>query len=395
MIAKTLAVIGEEVNARFFERRPVVEALTLAVLAKEHVFILGPPGTGKSQLTREFLGRITGATYFEQLLSKTRPDQAILGPYDLPALRDHGVFRRKIDGFLLTADFAFLDEIGKMSATTGHDLLAALNERVRHEVDGSASVHPIPLRTAVTASNELPAGESEDAEALWDRLLVRVAVDYIAEPGNFAALLASAVADPLRVTATTVPFADLADVVDNHIPLIPVPTVVIEAVLTLRHELATAGIRPSDRRWRASMRLTQAAAFMTGRERVEVDDIGVLRYSLWDTPDQRPLVERAALKIANPLNEECMVIMDSVVGIRAEMTSRRGKSLAQRAGYGSEALAKLKNLQRDTARLRQRCLNAGRSTTRADEVGDEITATVRTVYVDCLDMDPAKVGDMK
>lgn len=383
-VAKQLNVIGEELRSRYLERGDAVEALLLAVLAKQHAFILGPPGTAKSALARDLLSRFEGSSYFEVLLSKTRPDQAVLGPYDLPLLRERGEYRRRITGRLLDADFAMIDEIGKMSPTLGHDLLAALNERIRHEVDDGGSVHPIPLYSAITASNELPTGESDDAAALWDRLLVRVVVDYIAERGNFAELLRSAMVSGVGSRAS-VPFLELAGAIDDVVPAIVMPMDVTVMLLALRDELSGKGIRVSDRRWRQSVRVLQAAAFLAGRDQIVGDDLGALRFVLWDSPEQVSTVHRAAMKMANPMNEQIMLIFDEIVAIQAEVRSRVGKSLAERAGYGSEALAKLKLIARDAKSLRDKHVDSGRPTTRVDDLTTEIAKTQRLVLVECLE----------
>lgn len=391
-VAQALTRIQNEVNTIYLERRAAIEAILMAVLSKQHAYILGPPGTGKSEMTREVLSRFTGAEYFEQLLSKTRPDQAVLGPYDLPLLREKGDFKRKINGFLYTAEFAFLDEAGKMSPTMGHDLLAALNERVRHEVNGGRSTHPIPLHSAITASNELITGESEDAAALWDRLLVRVVVDFLAEPGNFASLIGGGVAAAKSATPTTIPYADLLDVCDNVIPEVEVPTDVLEAYVNLRATLGGDGIRVSDRRWRQTVRLVQSVAFLNGRDQAEVDDLHVLRFALWDEPSQIHTVERATLRISNPLNEKILVVLDDLSEIRKGVTDRKGKALAERAGYGSEAVGKLTQMKSELEKIKQECLNLGRSTSKVEEAMDEIAGAKRTVMVECLDMDPDAMG---
>ena len=390
-VAQALTRIQNEVNSQYFERRACIEAVILAVLAKQHAYILGPPGTGKSEMTRAILERFTSAVYFEQLLSKTRPDQAVLGPYDLPLLREKGDFKRKIDGYLYTAHFAFLDEIGKMSPTMGHDLLAALNERVRHEVNGGHSTHKIPLHTVITASNELIVGESDDAAATWDRLLVRVVVDYLAEPGNFASLVGEdtvPVANP-----TTVDYADLLDAVDNVVPQVKTPVDVIEAFVNLRASLDGEGIRPSDRRWRQCRRLVQASAFLNGRDTAEVDDLGVLRFALWDSPEQINPVERATLKISNPLNEKILQVQDDASGIRKEIAARKGKSLADRAGYGSEAMGKVTQLNSELQKIKQECLSTGRSVSKVEEALDDLKGLKRSILVECLEMDPGTVGE--
>lgn len=390
-VAASLRQILDEVSAEFLERRAVIEAVLMTVLAKEHCFILGPPGTGKSALVRNIVERIDNATYFEAILSKTRPDAAVLGPYDLPLLKNTGTFHRKDNGFLTSVEYAFLDEAGKMSPTLGHDLLAALNERIKHEVNGQRSAHKIPLMSCFTASNELIVEESDDGAALWDRLLVRTIVDDIQESGNFAVLLQSAVAGPSTATRTTVEFKDLKQAIEIEVPQIDVPVGTLETMIKLRDELRSAQITPSGRRWKACVRLLQASAFFNGRSQVEDDDLHVLRYALWDGPEQIVPVERMTLSLSNPVAEKCLGLLDDAEQIAAGIRDRKGQSLEARAAYGTEANGKLKVLVSEIAALKQESLAAGRSTTKVDEVADRVAAVRRSVYVDCLDMDPSMI----
>lgn len=390
-VALSLRAILDEVASIYLERRAPIEAILMTILAKQHAFILGPPGTGKSEMVRNIVDRIDGASYFEALLSKTRPDAAVLGPYDLPLLKNTGTFHRKDDGFLTTVEYAFLDEVGKMSPTLGHDLLAALNERIKHQVNGKRSAHPIPLMSCFTASNELIVEESDDGAALWDRLLVRTVVDYLQESGNFAVLLQGAVQGPVNPSYTTVDFKELKQAVEVEVPQIEVPVGTIETMLKLRDELRSAQITPSDRRWRQCVRLLQASAFFNGRSQVEDDDLHVLRYALWDGPEQIIPVERMTLSLSNPVAEKCLALLDDAEQIAAGIRDRKGQSLEARASYGTEANGKLKVLVAEIAQLKQESLSAGRSTTKVDEVADRVAAVRRSVYVDCLDMDPSMI----
>lgn len=390
-VANQLNAILDEMSSIYLERRSTIEATIITTLAKEHMFILGPPGTAKSALIRELVGRFPGASYFETLMSKTRPDAAILGPYNLPELRDKGDFHRKINGFLPTANFAFIDEIGKMSPTLGHDMLAILNERIYHEVNGGRTAKDVPLYSAFTASNELIVEESDDSAALWDRLLVRDYVDYIQESGNFAVLLQQAVNGPAPTTRTEIDFTDLAHVIDNVVPTIEVPIGAIETVLKLRDDMRSAEIIPSDRRWRQCVKLLQSSAFLQGRTEVNEDDIHVLRYALWDVPSQIVPVERMCLSLSNPVAEKCVRILDDAEAISREIRDRKGQALDTRATYGTEANGKVKILTSELAQLRQECIAAGRSINKIDEVADKIASVRRSIYVDCLDMDPSTI----
>ncbi len=384
-VAQTLNTIVAELNESYFERRDVIEGMVLAVLAKQHAFILGPPGTGKSEMARDLLHRFSGSEFFEQLLSKTRPDQAVLGPYNLPLLRDEGKFQRNTDGFLLTAEFAFLDEVGKMSPTMGHDLLAALNERIRHEVSEGNSVHDIPLHSAITASNELIVGDSEDAAALWDRLLVRCQVDYITDAGAFAKLMTRQ-GSPAR--RTTLDYAELLVVSDKEVPAVTIGQTVMEGVVKLRNELRNeAHLTISDRRWRQSMRILQASAFLHGRDYVEGDDLETLRFTLWETPEQYRVVERLALKVANPMNEELTKLVDQLAEIRNELAKREGKSDAERAGYGSEALAKIVQVERALGKVAKKYEDARPE--RFARIAEDAKKTRSEVLVKALNSDPS------
>lgn len=390
-VATALSTIRDEMSSTYLERRSMIDAMLIATLAKQHAFILGPPGTAKSEMVRDLVSRFTDATYFESLLSKTRPDAAILGPYNLPELRDKGDFHRKIAGFLPTANFAFLDEAGKMSPTLGHDLLSILNERLYHEVNGGRSAKDVPLYTAFTASNELIVEESDDAAALWDRLLVRITVDYIQESGNFATLLQAVAGSPATVNRTEISFAALAEAIDVEVPAIDIPLNSVECVLKLRDEMRSAEIVVSDRRWRQCMRLMQANAFLNGRTETNEDDVHILHYALWDVPSQITTVKRIALSLSNPIAEKCLGLMDDIEAISGEIRNRKGQAVETKATFGTEVMGKIKTLTAELSQIRQECISAGRSVNTVDEVADRLVAVRRSVYVDLMGMDPATI----
>jgi MoxR-like ATPase len=373
--AQTLRKISTEVSERFLERRGVIDALILTILAKENAFILGPPGTGKSMLVRELITRFLGADLFEALLSKTRPDQAVLGPYD------QGEFIRKTKGYLPEANFAFIDEVGKMSPTLGHDMLAVLNERVLHQVTAAGSTIDVPLYSAITASNELIVQESDDAAALWDRLLVRVTVDYIQESGAFHTLLTL---DENGGSRTTLDFAALQHAIDVEVPAIKVPNAVIDVVMQLRDKLKDAEISVSDRRWRQCVKILRASAYLDGRSEVNDDDVHQLRYCLWDGPEQKLPVERMCLQVSNPLAEKLLGYAEDVETISRQVRDQRGKSAKDRAAAGVEANGKIKILLGDLTKLKTAMQAEGRSTTAVDETIARLDEVKSSIMVDLL-----------
>lgn len=387
-VAASLRNIHAEASAIYLERSEVIEALILAILAGEHAFILGPPGTGKSMMCRAVFDAITDAKYFEALLSKTRPAEAILGPYDIPELRDNGHLYRKIEGFLPTADFAFLDEVGKMSPTLGHDLLSVVLERRLHQVNGGRSWVDCALRTFIGASNELPTDESDDAAALWDRLLVRAHVDYLQEPSNFAALMTGS---NKAQTATTISLKDLGAAIDNDVPAVTVPQNVVEAIIQIKDLLYGMEIRPSDRRWKASIKLVKASAFFNGRTEATEDDLGVLRHTLWDTVTQIKKVERTTLSVSNPIAEAALALRDDVEKIAGELRNLAGESGKVKSQWAAEAFSKLKVISGDLATKRQECLATNKSTTTLDDVNSRVQAVKRQILTETMNIDSATV----
>ena len=56
--------------------------MILAALAGEHMLLLGPPGTAKSELSRR-LSRLTGGLYFERLLTRFSVPEELFGPLSM------------------------------------------------------------------------------------------------------------------------------------------------------------------------------------------------------------------------------------------------------------------------------------------------------------------------
>ena len=180
-----LQLIRAQLQARFLERDDVVHGLLAALVAREHVLVLGPPGTAKSMLAAELCSRVDGASLFSWLLTRFSTPEELFGAISLKALEDDR-YVRVTDGRLPEAHIAFLDEVFKANSAILNSLLALMNERVFHN---GGVANPTPLQTLVGASNELPEGEELDA--LFDRFLLRFWVPYLAERRNVRRLLVS------------------------------------------------------------------------------------------------------------------------------------------------------------------------------------------------------------
>lgn len=386
--AKSLREIADELSGRFYEREDVVRTLIVAMLARQHSLILGPPGTAKSELARELTGRIEGAKLWEILLSKFTVPTRMFGPIDVAAL-SRGEYRQIFDGRATTADVAFIDEIFKCSTAALNEMLSFLNERLYHPENGGAPID-CPLISAITASNELPSGE--DNAAIYDRLLVRVEVGYLADPSNFAALVRSAVSAPAPAARTTVTLSEFQHAVSSAVPAVEVPDVIVDAVCTLRAALRRQELVVSDRRWRQSVGLLQASAFLDGRTAVGENDLAVLTHVLWDSPAQRPVVEREVLQLINPNAREALDLAEAIEELAAELDAKAGQSQEALSQWGiKEANPKLARAGKKLEKLRTEAQAQGRSTASIDRAVARQRAVHARILTEALGLDASMV----
>ncbi|MFH8985709.1 AAA family ATPase [Streptomyces varsoviensis] len=386
--ARRLRAIGDELSERFYERADVVRTLVVTLLAGQHSLVLGPPGTAKSELARELTSRIEGASYWEILLSKFTAPTRMFGPIDVAALA-RGEYRQVYDGRATTAHVAFIDEIFKCSTAALNETLGYLNERIYHPENGGEPIR-CPLIGAITASNELPSGE--DSAAIYDRLLVRVEVGYLADPSNFAALVRSAVSRPAAPVRTTVELTALRQAVADGVPAVEVPDAIVDAVCALRAALRRKELIASDRRWRQAVRLLQASAYLDGRPAVGESDLSVLTHVLWNSPAERPTVEREVLQLVNPDAKEALDLADTIDDLEAQLDAMAGQS---REALSEWVIRKAHNqlamAGQRLERLREEAAGAGRSTVAIDRVTGRQRAVRARVLTEALGVDASMV----
>src|SRR5437868_2011588 len=266
----------EPMKARYVGRDEVIDLIALALVAGEHLFLYGPPGTAKSALIREFARAVRG-TYFEYLLTRFSEPNEVFGPIDIVRLRE-GVVATVTTGMLPEAEFAFLDELFNANSAILNNLLTVLNERVYRR---GAETHRLPLLSLFSASNHLP--EEDALKALFDRFLLRCHVDNLGRDAlprllqagwelEQAPLPESSVgADDLRVLAKSIFQVDL--------------TGALEAYREAVHKVRDLGIAFSDRRAVKVQKLLAASALLCGRKAAQPSDLWVLRY-VWDREEQ-------------------------------------------------------------------------------------------------------------
>jgi MoxR-like ATPase len=292
------------------ERDALVETIALSAVAGEHLLVIGPPGTAKSEAVRR-IARAVGGSYFEYLIGRFTEPNEIFGPVDLRKLRE-GLVETETTGMLPEAEFAFLDEIFLGSTAILNTLLAILNERVFRR--GHTRV-ACPLRICVGASNGLP--QDDALAAFADRFLLRVFIDPVPDPrieelleggwelGQGAPEGEASVAD-LDTLAAAARAAD---------PSAARP-VLAQGIRLLRG----AGVTLTDRRAVKVQRLMAAAAVLAGRDRPSAAD-------LW------PLV------LAVPTREEQSLSREVLRDLLAAAENRTLMAAAEEASLGPMARA--------------------------------------------------------
>lgn len=296
-VLEKAAAFHQNLGHAFLEREEVAEGILLALVARQHVLLLGPPGTAKSAMIEFAARQVDGATYFRWLLTKFTTPEELFGPVSLQALQSDS-YRRRTTGKLPEAHLAFVDEIFKANSAILNTLLTLMNERLF--LNDGEPIH-VPLISMFAASNELPETEEEAAlHALSDRFLLRYVVSYLNVRQNKLSLL-------LREEPEPEPMLSLADLETLHgaAHRVAFPESAAEALIAIVDAVRREGVEVSDRRMKQCVLLLRAKALLAGTDGVEPDrDLGILRHVLWTSPEQRNAVAQAVLKIATPLEAE-------------------------------------------------------------------------------------------
>ncbi len=259
----------------------VIDLMGVCLIAGEHLFILGPPGTAKSALVTELSRRLEGRVFDYLLTPFTEPNE-LFGPFDIRRLRE-GELVTNTEGMLPEASLVFLDELLNANSAILNTLLMVLNERVFRR---GRETRPLPLIMAIGASNRLP----EDAAigALFDRFLLRVRCDNVA-PEQLEEVLAAGWRLEMKMHEdhSTLTLDDIRRV-HGLLPSVRLDSVrpaIVELVERVRH----AGIVVSDRRAVKLQRLAAASALLCGRLEMDVSDLWIFRY-IWNTEEQREVL---------------------------------------------------------------------------------------------------------
>ena len=315
------------------EREAVVELVALAAVAGEHLLVIGPPGTAKSEAVRR-VARATGGAYFEYLLGRFTEPSELFGPVDLRKLRE-GRVETETTGMLPEAELAFLDEVFLGSTAILNTLLGLLNERTFRRGHTRATV---PLRVCVGAANALP--EDEALAAFADRFLARIFVAPIPDP-RLEELLEGGWSLAAGAPPRTIPLAtlDALAAAASAMDLAAVRPLLAHALRLLR----AAGIALSDRRAVKVQRLVAAAAAIAGRAAPGEQDLWPIVYAVPTQEGQRRARDvLRALLARTESGALAAAAAEASLGplARASRIAAAGRAVLAARPEGEEALAR-------------------------------------------------------
>ena len=339
-----LQQLRADLMTRFPERRDVIDGALAAVLAGEHVLLLGPPGTAKSALVRA-IAQAFGGSYFERLLTKFSTPEELFGPISLKAL-EQDRYQRVTAGKLPEAEFAFVDEVFKANSAILNSLLTAMNERLFHN-DGTPT--QMPLVALFGASNELPEGK--ELEALFDRFLLRFDVPYLLRPSSFRAVLLA----PEPTCSAALTMAELRQA-QADTARVKISEETIQALIAIRDGCRAEGIGASDRRWKKTFKIVQATAYLAGAAATTPEDLLVLTHALWREPKEHAKVAQIVGQLADPVSAKAAEVLDAARETAARVAALRA---SDRKSYLAQAAQALEEFNAQQQKLKDLVSGAG------------------------------------
>jgi len=373
--------LKDGLRTHLIERNDIIETQVLALVSGTHHFQLGEPGVAKSRSIVKMMEMIGGDyNFFDTLMTRTSTPEEINGPVSLKGLEeDRFAFVTK--GFAPEAHVWFLDEIWKANSAILNTLLWALNER-KFRNDGQ--VHDLPLHTMFCASNELPDGE--ELNAIYDRVQFRLITKRIQEPGNFIQMLKISASGP---TDKLITWDEIQEAHQASLA-VEVPGDVLDALQTVRADLRTDGIEPTDRRFVECLKIIRAAAYLDGQTVADIEHMRPLAHVLWTSKEEQPKVERLLLELANPLDKEAMSLLETVEKLSSELD----KVLADKSvdpqlknKKGVELHNKVDKAKDDLHKLSKQVESSKRKSAKVEEVRTRLLSVTKRLLKEIFNID--------
>lgn len=309
----------ESLEDMFEERSWEISQIKYAVLIGEHILFKGIPGTAKSMLAKTFFNGITGAKVFDTQFTRFMDESYIFGPQLLEEFKKGNIVHN-LEGSIVEADFAFLDEFFNASEELLVSTNEVLNERTFTRQSQKAKSN---LISAIMTTNQERESEKE-LRAVYDRILFKSDVKELVEQGSRISMY-SKFLNKKESTAPTFKFSSLKSLIkcfnDSEIKISEQLLVIYDSLLQSFE--AETGKIISPRKKNKMLNILLASAFLSKRKEVEIDDLSELKYALVTGGDSKGLmyfetvlnkVERSLkdLKVFYKMKDLFKITMDKI-----------------------------------------------------------------------------------
>jgi MoxR-like ATPase len=287
--------IQERLDGTVIGMRELIRALVIAIVARGHVLVEGPPGLGKTLLGKSLAAALCGR--FTRIQGT-----ADLMPADITGVH---VFDERSGEFVLHpgpifTDVLLVDEINRAGPKTQSALLEAMAER-QVTIDRKTYALPPGFLVIATQNPHEYEGTFPLPESQLDRFMMRIDVsfpgpeDEAAVLGRYGTISAAAAvagkAAPGDITAEQIDTArDYAD----RLHVSPELVTYILGIAKASREHAQIALGLSTRGALALMLAARVAAGLRGSEYVTPDDVKLV--VPWVVPHRLTLSSEAALE---------------------------------------------------------------------------------------------------
>ncbi len=295
-----IPLLIEELNQRLIERDELSRLVVLAMLSKNHMFLIGERGVGKSKTVELVNGAIKDSTFWQLQINE---DTKLKELYGKKRSTDDGTVSYTAKRSLLNTHYGVLDEMYKGRGNLLNGLLELLVDASYTSGDGIK--RKTPLLAVFGTSNEYPT--ETRMLPFNDRFTVWYEVKRIQEPENRVKYYAGDYLDePIENQYFSLEDIEHISVVKNDITI---PESIIALFDEITRALITQKVKTSDRKYgRVLHGMIRVSAYLNNRSSVDISDVFLLLHTAWHDDVEKEKVKR--------------VVFEKIFGNQEEIDSR-------------------------------------------------------------------------